>query len=111
MGRSARARANISTVATLSDDRDEIRDLYARYCLLLDAGAAAGFAALYTDDGEFHGGGDHVVGRRALEEYATRLAADAPPGTLHRFVANLVIDVDVDGSWRIARRDYIADGA
>jgi uncharacterized protein (TIGR02246 family) len=122
-------------VATLADDRDEIRDLYARYCLYLDTGAVEQWVSLYADDGRFTGGGDDVVGRQALEAYAMRLGA----GTVHRMVLDHVIDVDGDtatcrasvvltsggavvsvgrttdelrrigGSWRIARRTYVAD--
>ena len=122
---------------TLAEDREAIRDLYARYCLYLDNGAAREWAALYADDGEFVGGGDRVVGRGDLEAYAARLQ----PGTVHRIVANHVIDVDADvaacqasvvliaggvvvssgrtadelhriaGSWRIFRRTYVSDSS
>ena len=127
-------------VPTLADDRDAIRDVYARYVSALDAGDAATFASLYTDDGVFVGGGtggDDVVGREALEAFAAGLA----PGSVHRLSLNHVIDVDgdtavcrssivvlagtavvsagrvldgfrrVDGAWRIARREFTADPA
>lgn len=125
---------------SLAEDRDAIRDVYARYVLSLDTGDAATFASLYTDDGVFVGGGaggPDVVGRRALEQFAAGLAA----GSTHRLSLNHVIDVDgdtaacrssivvlagtavvsagrvhdefrrVDGAWRIARREFTPDPA
>ena len=120
---------------TSSEDKDEIRELYARYCLSFDQGAATEWAACYTDDGEFIGAGQHLKGRRAMEQYLAGLG----PSTQHRFTANHVIDLDgdravchssvlllaggeiassgrtvdelerVDGAWKIARRTYEPD--
>ena len=122
-------------MATISEDRDEIRDLYARYCLYFDRGAAADWSAMYTEDGEFVGAGQHLVGRRALEDFL----AELPTSTRHRITSNHVIDVDrdravctssvvlldggvivssgravdelrrVDGRWQIARRIFDPD--
>jgi uncharacterized protein (TIGR02246 family) len=122
-------------VASSSEDRDEIRELYARYCLSFDQRAAVQWAACYTDDGEFIGAGQHLKGRRAMEQYLASL----PTSTQHRFTANHVIDLDgdravchssvlvldggaiassgrtvdelerVDGGWKIARRTYEGD--
>jgi uncharacterized protein (TIGR02246 family) len=120
---------------TLAEDRDAIRDLFARYCLYVDTGAADEWAATFTDDGEFRAGGDPLVGRDALKAFAASLAS----GTLHHMVLNEVIDIDgdtatcrssvfvtskgavvttgrsedelrrVNGSWCIARRAYEPD--
>ena len=121
---------------TLADDRDEIRDLVARYCRYIDTGMADEWAALWTEDGEFDiGGGTIVSGRPALKEHATHM----PPGTVHHLATNLVIDVDgddatnemsvlltangavvmvarvhdqlrrVDGRWRLHRKSYTVD--
>jgi uncharacterized protein (TIGR02246 family) len=121
---------------SLADDRDAIRDLYARYCLYVDSGAADEWAASFTDDGEFVVGDDPpMVGRQAL----TAFCASLPAGAMHHMVMNEAIDVDgdtamcrssvfvtskgavlttgrsedelrrVDGSWRITRRTYVAD--
>jgi len=120
---------------TLAEDRDAIRDLFARYCLYIDAGKAGEWAATFTDDGEFLAGGDPLVGRDALEAFA----ASIPSGTLHHMVLNEVIDIDgdratccasvfvtskgavvttgrsedelrrINNSWRIARRAYAPD--
>jgi uncharacterized protein (TIGR02246 family) len=122
-------------VATSSEDKDEIRELYARYCLYFDRGAAAEWAACYTDGGEFIGPGQHLRGRQAMEQYLSGLGTS----TRHRFTANHVIDLDgdraichssvllldggeiassgrtvdelerVDGAWKIARRTYEPD--
>ncbi len=84
-------------VPTLAEDRDAIRDVYARYVLALDDGEVADFAALYAEDGVFVGGGtggDDVVGRSELEAFADGLG----PGSeaVHRLSLNHVIDVDGD---------------
>ena len=127
-------------VPTLADDRDAIRDVYARYVTSIDTGDAPAFASLYADDGVFVGGGTggaDVVGRAALEAFAAGLAG----GSVHRLSLNHVIDVDgdeavcrssivvlagtavvsagrvtdvlrrVDGAWRIARRTFAPDDA
>jgi len=120
---------------TASEDKDEIRELCARYCLSFDRGAAAEWAACYTEDGEFIGAGQHLKGRHVMEDFLAGLGS----GTLHRFTANHVIDLDgdravchssvlllaggaiassgriidelqrVDGEWKIARRVYESD--
>ena len=41
---------------TLTEDRDAIRDLFARYCMYVDSGASKEWAATFTEDGEFRGG-------------------------------------------------------
>jgi hypothetical protein len=124
-------------MASISEDRDAIRDLYARYCFHIDTGTAEQWAALFTAQGEFAGIGDPVVGTEALTSFA---ANSLGRGTAtHHLVANEVIDVDgdsatgtasialyvagspamvgryqdslqrVDGNWRFARRFFAAD--
>jgi hypothetical protein len=120
---------------TATEDRDAIRDLYARYCLFVDTGAADEWAATFTVDAQFLSGGDPVVGREALKAFASSL----PSGMLHHMVVNEAIDIEgdsaeyrssvlvlskgaivttgrtrdelqrVDGSWRIARRVFTPD--
>ena len=120
---------------TASEDREEIRELYARYCLYFDQGMAAEWAQLYTEDGEFVGAGQHLHGRQAMEEF---LAGQAR-SDVHRFTCNHVIELHgdrafsrssvlliaggavlssgrtedqltrVDGAWRIAHRRFTPD--
>jgi len=120
---------------THSEDRDAIRDLYAKYCLSIDTGATDEWAPTFTDNAEFLAGGDPLVGREALRAFASSI----PSGTLHHMVLNEAIDVQgdaaeyrssvlvmskdaiittgrtedelrrVDGSWRIARRAFAPD--
>jgi len=120
----------------LSEDRDAIRDLFARYALFVDSGRADEFAALFTEDGTFDTGlGDPLVGREALRAFV----ASMEPGSMHHLFMDHVIDVDgdratceassivtnkgaimlvarthdelrrVDGTWQIANRSYTPD--
>lgn len=125
-------------MASLAEDRDEIRDLFARYCLYIDTGASDDWADLFAEDGELAGVGEPVVGRDALAAFAAAVAAGS--GGMHHLVLNEVIDVDgdhaaarssivmiagssvgltgryedtlrrVDGRWRLARRLLHRDG-
>jgi SnoaL-like protein len=120
---------------TLNEDRDAIRDLFARYCLYVDTGAAEQWAATFTEDGEFLTDRVTLVGRDSLKSFAASL----PPGGLHHMVTNQAIDIDgdtatcrasvlvtskgvivttgrsldelrrVDSCWRIVRRTYTPD--
>ena len=120
---------------TLSEDRDAIRDLYARYCHVVDLGSAEEWADMFTDDAEFIATGIKVVGRDALVALGTTFSK----GAIHHMTLNLAIEVAgdgatcdssvlivassavmssgrsadelrrVDGSWRIARREFTAD--
>ena len=122
-------------MSTLSEDREAIRDLYARYTLYLRIGAVDEWLLLFTDDPEFTGGGPDIVGRVALEEKGRIWATQS----VHRMIGSHVIDVDGDvarcrasvvvysgfriasvgstsdelrrvgGSWRIHRRSYTPD--
>ena len=85
--------ARLSGVPTLAEDRDAIRDLFARYCLYIDTGAADEWAATFTEDGEFlRAGADPLTGREALKAFATSLSSS----TLHHMVLNEIIDIDGD---------------
>jgi uncharacterized protein (TIGR02246 family) len=123
---------------TIAEDRDAIRDLFARYCLYVDTGDADGYADAFTDDGQMVIPAMEVAvsGRDALWHFGTTFRA-----TMHHMVVNEVIDVDgdtaharssilvitdgavslsgrytdelrrVDGAWKIARRELATDGA
>jgi uncharacterized protein (TIGR02246 family) len=120
---------------SISEDRDEIRDLFARYCVHIDSGEGAEWAGLFTEDGVFEVGADPLVGREALAAFASSLGGAA----MHHMVLNEVIDVEgdvascrasivvvaggqlvttgryrdtlrrEDGRWRIARRSFTPD--
>lgn len=124
-------------MATTSEDRDAIRDLYACYCLHIDTGTAEQWADLFTVQGEFGGLGDPIIGTEALTAFAAG-SLGRGMGT-HHLVTNEVIDVNgdeatgsasvalfmggapamvgryqdklqrVDGRWRFARRHFAAD--
>lgn len=121
---------------SLAEDRDAIRDLFARYSLYTDTQQPDAYAALFTDDGELVAAslGMHAAGRDALRELASSYGT-----AMHHAVVNEVIDVDgdradarssflvlsggqvamsgrytdalqrVDGEWRIARRELVFD--
>ena len=58
---------------TITEDRDAIRDVFARYCQYIDAARGDEWATLFTEDAEFdHRMGDPVVGRDALVGDAAR---------------------------------------
>ena len=76
---------------TLTEDRDAIRDLMARYALYIDAGRVDEWLALFAEDGTFDTGlGDPLVGHAALRTFAESMT----PGTLHHMFMDHVIDVD-----------------
>jgi SnoaL-like domain len=122
-------------VRSQHEDRDQIRDLSARYCLYFDLGMAREWAQLYTEQGEFVGAGQHLRGRPALEAFLAGLG----PSTAHRISCNHIIDLDgdtadarssvvlisrgeivgsgrtgdrlqrVEGIWKIAMRTFVPD--
>jgi uncharacterized protein (TIGR02246 family) len=124
-------------MTTLSEDRDEIRDLYSRYCLHVDTGTPEQWADLFTTDGEFGGPVEPVIGREALKGFATDVLAGG--GGMHHMVSNVALDVNgddavgtasvaiyvggapgivgryqdelrrVDGQWKFSRRNFRPD--
>jgi ketosteroid isomerase-like protein len=123
---------------TVTEDRDAIRDMLARYIAMLDSDSlvAERWSAFYTDDGRFlQEGRDPIVGQAALTEFAATLTA----GGMRRLTTDHIIEVDgdtatceatvmiyvngqlgaigratdvlrrVDGAWRIAQRSYVPD--
>jgi uncharacterized protein (TIGR02246 family) len=125
---------------TTAEDRDAIRDLYARYANDVDAGSARAkeWAQHYAEDGVFDTGpgNDDIVGREALEAFC----AQFPTSGIRHVLSNLVIDVDgddahceafvlvimkhqivstgiarddlrrIDGRWQITYRTFTPDG-
>jgi uncharacterized protein (TIGR02246 family) len=129
--------AECPPMASISENRDEIRDLYARYCLYIDTGTPDEWAALFTTDGEFAGVGDPLVGSEALRSFAADTRAGG--AGMHHVVSNVAVDVEgdeaagtasvvifiggapaivgryqdnlrrEDGRWKFARRYFTAD--
>ena len=83
-------------MATLAEDRDAIRDLYARYASDIDAGAdrAEEWSRHYAEHGVFEMGGDMepLVGREALRAFCLTM----PTSGVRHALSNLVVDVDGD---------------
>ena len=124
-------------MTSLAEDRDEIRDLYGRYCLHVDTGTPEQLADLFTPDGEFGGVVEPVIGTEALRRFAAENLARG--GGMHHMVSNMSIDVDgddavgtasvaiylggapaivgryrdelrrVDGRWKFSRRNFMPD--
>jgi uncharacterized protein (TIGR02246 family) len=121
---------------SLAEDRDAIRDVFARYAFHNDAGRAEETAALFTEDGRFDTKmGEPLVGREALASFFGSL----PAGSMHHMFMDFVIEVDgdtatceassmvtskgaimltarthdvlkrVDGKWLIADKSYTPD--
>lgn len=88
------------------EDIEAIKQLKARCSLLVDRGDRAGFAELFTEDGEFIGAVQRLSGRDAIG------AAMFWPFMVH-YVANPIIDVSGDtavGTWYFLRPYTAPDG-
>jgi uncharacterized protein (TIGR02246 family) len=95
-------------MSNLSEDRDAIRDLMARYCLYVDSGQGPEFASLFTDDGVFETGhGDPTVGRDALAQQAESMAGLG----MHHMITNHAIDVDGDEADVVCSAMVVAKGS
>ena len=83
-------------MSTVAEDRDAIRDLYARYASDIDAGAdrAEEWSRHYAEHGRFDPGGgmEPLVGRDALRDFCLTM----PTSGVRHALANFVIDVDGD---------------
>jgi uncharacterized protein (TIGR02246 family) len=77
--------------ATL-EDRDEILQLLYRYNHAIDGGDASGWADLFTKDGVFDVGGEPMVGRDALVEFAANVHG------LRHVVVNPLIELEGDSA-------------
>jgi ketosteroid isomerase-like protein len=87
-----------------TDDYVSISDLLGRYCWLVDAGDAEGWAALWTEDAVFAGVlPEPVVGREALKAIP-RDSYERLNGTLRHHIGSLNCDYDgLDKNAVIAR--------
>ncbi|HEY2330279.1 MAG TPA: nuclear transport factor 2 family protein [Acidimicrobiales bacterium] len=125
----------MGTVAEI-EDREEIRELLARYNHTIDAHQSDEWVGLFTDDGVFDAGGRAMQGPDELRAFA-----DGVPVGLRHVIANEIIELDgdqatvksylfilagkpaavmttgvyvdsvrrVDGRWRFARRVFTPD--
>jgi hypothetical protein len=79
------------------DDKDEIRELHARYNHLIDSFQAEAFSSLFTSDGVWELLGVRTVrGKDELVAFVHGLEADSGTRVRRHCVFNEVIDVDGD---------------
>ena len=76
-------------------DKDEIRELLARYCFALDADRFEDMAALFTPDGVWETAFGTGTGRTGIVAQATSIATGHRPRRVH-LTTNIVIDLDGD---------------
>lgn len=80
-------------------DKDEIRELLARYCFHLDAEDFPAMAALFTPDGVWETAFGTGTGRDGIVKQAQSIASSGGnrPRRVH-LTTNIVIDLDGDGA-------------
>lgn len=76
-------------------DKDEIRELLARYCFALDADKIDEMAALFTQDGVWETAFGTGTGRAGIVAQANSIATGNRPKRVH-LTTNIVIDLDGD---------------
>jgi uncharacterized protein (TIGR02246 family) len=76
-------------------DKDEIRELLARYCFALDAERFEDMAALFTPDGVWETAFGTGTGRAGIVAQARGIATGPRPRRVH-LTTNIVIDLDGD---------------
>lgn len=74
------------------EDREEIRELTARYCHSIAKSESAAIVALFCNDGVFEMGERVIQGREELEQFYSAVS-DSPPIP---FIQNHVIELDGD---------------
>jgi uncharacterized protein (TIGR02246 family) len=76
-------------------DKDDIRELLARYCFALDADRFEDMAALFTPDGVWETAFGTGTGRTGIVAQARSIATGPRPRRTH-LTTNIVIDLDGD---------------
>ncbi len=76
-------------------DKDEIRELLARYCFALDDGRFEEMAELFVPDGVWETGFGTGRGRTGIVAQAERILAGEKPRRVH-LTSNIVIDLEGD---------------
>src|SRR5580700_9540098 len=72
-------------------DKDEIRELTARYCHAITDGDVETIVSLFTPDGVFAPGDRRILGEQALRDFYGELAAR---GLTKPFIQNHIIEVN-----------------
>ena len=85
-------------------DKDEIRELLARYCFALDADRFEDMAALFTADGVWETAFGTGTGRTGIAAQARGTATGTRPRRIH-LTTNIVIDLDGDSA--TARSNWV----
>lgn len=85
-------------------DKDEIRELLARYCFALDADRFEEMAALFTPDGVWETAFGTGKGRDGIVAQARSIASGERPRRAH-LTTNIVIDLDGDSA--TARSNWV----
>ena len=78
-------------------DKDEIRELLARYCFALDAERFEDMAALFTPDGVWETAFGTGTGRAGIVAQARSIATADRPRRVH-LTTNIVIDLSGDNA-------------
>ena len=87
-------------------DKEEVRELLARYCFALDGHRLAELAALFTPDGVWQSHRGAATGPADIEALLRRVAPDPATGAVQRHLnTSLVIDLRGD---RATVRSYYA---
>jgi uncharacterized protein (TIGR02246 family) len=84
-------------------DKDEIRELLARYCFALDADRFEDMAALFTPDGVWQTAFGTGSGQAGIVAQARSIATGPRPRRVH-LTTNIVIDLD--GETATARSNW-----
>jgi uncharacterized protein (TIGR02246 family) len=85
-------------------DKDEIRELLARYCFALDADRFEEMAALFTPDGVWETAFGTGTGRAGIVAQARGIATGERPRRAH-LTTNIVIDLD--GGTATAKSNWV----
>ena len=82
-------------MTTLLEDKDQIRDLFSRYCVYVDSGQAEAYVGLFTEDAIVDLGRiGRFEGRPALLELQKRKGGKTGP--MRHFITNSLITVEGD---------------
>ena len=85
-------------------DKDEIRELLARYCFALDADRFDEMAALFAEDGVWETAFGTGTGRTGIAGQARSILTGEQPKRVH-LTTNIVIDLD--GDTATARSNWV----